>query len=732
MSLWSAITERIAGKDTIIDVSPSMLTAIQTRGAFDPDRVPPYLSSRSANWADINPARIVDTARKSVIVYACLTYLADAVAESPLRVYRSKGDDKIEVPEHRARQVIANPNPFMSEAEFMALLVMCMGMQGYAIVEMVRSGGGLPVELWPLRPDWLSKQMQTNGNGASDYRYYAPGADPRTIPGSDLILIPYRHDDRLDSPGVSPLQIAAREVGIDSTLTEFLKVYLDSGGVPPFVIEYADALDQTVIDQIQEAWAQKYGGSRAYGKMPILHGGYKIAQIGDSLNAMAWPDLRAITEDKICQAFRVPRELVQTHSTAEGGSGLTTTEQQGAMLSLQRYGATPLRNRIDGAFTRSFLTEYTGGDPSYELQFDISDVLSLQEDADARHTRIRADWDSGLLMLDEARQELGMQPLPGGVGGVFKVSFTTVFSKPNELAGSITETPPKQLPATTGKNGHNGHHPPRRYRDESKLSPELLEVRKNMIAANRRDQKRLSEVLNRKLVPFFKAQGKRVVETLEKASPPIEPRTDRQYFTSNPLDLRSVANLQQMDWDEELRLLTDIMNKFYLVSGEAAAAAAESFLGVSIDWTISNPNIARVQNLLGRRIVSISDTTRDDVARVVTESLTEGSTLDQISQRLTGMFEETYKGRSMTISRTESMYSYNTASKVSYQESGLVTDVELADNDTHDTDPQGPTFTTCADRSGMVVPLNDTQPYIDSAHPNCILGIIPLVNLGEG
>src|SRR4030095_11103145 len=114
--------------------------------------------------------------------------------------------------------------------------------------------------------------------------------------------------------------------------------------------------------------------------------------------------------------------------------------------------------------------------------------------------------------------------------------------------------------------------------------------------------------------------------------------------------------LQQMNWDDELEELTKIMDRFYLVSGQAAATAASSFPGVRLDWTMSNRNIQRVHNLLGRRIFGISDTTRDDVARVVTDSLTEGSTLQEISARLTGMFEETYKGRSMTISRTESMY----------------------------------------------------------------------------
>lgn len=706
--------DRIAGKDVpaVIDVSPSMRSALEVRGAFDPDRVLPFAQKRSANWDPINPSRIIDTARKSVVVYACLTYLADAVAESPLRIYRSAGDDRTEVPDHRARQVIANPNPFMSEAEFWALLVMAMGMQGYAIVEMVRSAGGLPVEIWPLRPDWLTKKLQPDGRGAAIFTYRVPGADPRDIPKDDLILIPYRHDDRLESPGVSPLQIAAREVGIDSSLTEFLKVFLDSGGIPPFVLEYPDPIpDPVIIDQMQTAWAQKYGGSRSYGKLPILHGGYHIVKVGDGINDMAWPDLRAITEDKICQAFRVPRELVQTHSTAAGGSGLTTTEQEGAMLSLQRYGATPLRNRIDGAFTRSFLNQFTGGDPQYELQFDVSDVLALQEDADKKHTRVRADWDSGLLTMDEARQELGMQPLPSGQGEVFKVAFTTVFTRPAELApATVTETPPKQLPAATGGKS-------RRYRDETKLAPAALELRKSLVNQNRRDQKRLSDVLNRKLVKFFRDQGARIVAEAQKSY--------------RPFDVRSIAEIYQIDWDAESQLLSEILDRFYATTGDAAAAAASSTLGVSVSWDLANPNIARTMKQLGTRVVGITETTREDVARIVTESLQEGVTIDELSARLTGQFEETYKGRSLAIAKTESQVAYNTASIVSYQESGVVSEAELADNPDHTDDYGASDGLSCADRNGLVVLLADVARHIEAEHPNGSLAVLPVVSLGE-
>lgn len=711
MGILSTALDFVTGRSaitlpTVIDVSPDMRSAIEVRGAFDPERRPAYLQSRSADWALVSNERILDTARKSVVVYACLGYLADAVAESPLRVYRTSNGEKKEAPDHRARQILANPNPFMSEAEFVALCVMAMGMQGYAVVEKVRSAGGLPVQLWPLRPDWLTPRRSPLGDYTEAYDYRAPGVAPRVIPEADVLVIPYRHDDRLTTPGVSPLQIAAREIGIDSALTEFLKTFLDAGGIPPFVIEYPDPIaDQATIDLMQESWSQKYGGSRAYGKLPILHGGYKIAKIGDGINDMAWPDLRAITEDKICSAFRVPRELVQTHSTAAGGSGLTTTEQEGAMASLQRYGATPLRNRIDGALTRGFLAEFTGGDPAYELAFDVSDVLALQEDEDKRHTRVREDYKTGLLTLDEARQEIGLQPLPNGQGDVFAVPFSVVFTRPAELAAPATMPAlPSGAPAKAQ----------RKYRDVKALKPADLELRANATTRAKKDQRRLAEVLDRKLRVFFEGQAERLAAAIRKAG--VDPET------------KSIADL---DWTEEDELFAAILRRFYQEAGAAAAEAAGALLGVSIDWTLANPYVNQVTALLGQRIRGIAQTTKDDVARIVSDGLTEGLSPTEIADSVRELIGgDSYKGRATTISRTESMYAYGQASAASYAASGVVAEIELADNGAHTEHYGASDGLSCAERDGLVVPLGDAGKHLNAEHPNGSLAVLPIVALG--
>jgi len=693
-------------------------SGVQTRGAqpfagpVPSSHADLFTRVGTADWAITgDTVRLQAAARLCVTVYACATYLADAVAESPLRVYRVVDGELEEDVGHRARALIAMPNPHMSEAEFMTLTVMTMAFTGYAVIEKVRSNAGLPVELWPLRPDWLDRERTNDGVGRWVYR--VPGIDPRPVDRDDLLVVPYRHDDRQERLGVSPLHVAAREVGIDSSLTDLLKIFLDGGGIPPFMIEVPDALpDQADLDVFRLKWDQQYGGSKAYGRPGLLYGGMKVHKIGDGINDMAWPDLRGLTELKIAQAFRVPAELIQARDSLQSG-GLETTRAQGAMQQLQRFGAAPLRTRIDGAFTRGLLADFTGGDPTYTIEFDTSAVLSLQEDTDALHTRVRADYQAGILTLNEARVET-QRPDLGVDGDVFAVPFSLTFLRAGELAVSADAPLPKA--AITASSPRAIAAQVRRYRDTKALDPAALELRASTIRTAQRDRQRLTEVGTRKLRAFFQAQGERVAAGLPgKAADGVE------------------AKDAMRDWGDEEQRLRAVLTPLHDQSGKAAYGAAADLLGAELSWDLANPNIRRVMEELGLRIVDINETTRADVVRLVTAGADEGLGVDDIAKSLTDLFEQSYRGRAETVARTETQVSYNLASTLGYEESGVVSGVELADNDSHTDDPMGPTNTTCADRAGLLVSLAEVSDYVASAHPNCQLAVIPVLAtpLGE-
>jgi HK97 family phage portal protein len=708
LSLFSSLVSYLRGDDLVS--LPSAISALDRRGAFDPDRQPDWIVQRAPDWSIDDPVILQDAVRKSVIIYACASYLADAASEAPLIPMRSVDGDlqpDDSRPGRLARSVLAAPNPHMSEAEFYNLLVFTMAIMGYGVVEKVRSGLGLPMQLWPLRPDWLKRRRRNDGT-TDGWDYRAPRNKLRQVPDEDIIIVPFRHDWRFERYGIGPVQVAAREIGIDSSLTDFLKVFLDSGGIPPFVLLNDQPVnDEAKIEAMQLKWQEKYGGSKAYGKLPALHGGWKLQQIGGDLNSMAWPDLRGLTELKICQAFRVPAELVQAWQAQQGGD-LTSTEMEGGMTALQRYGASPIRQRVEGAFTRGFLTEFMGDDAERSLQFDTSKILALQEDTDELHARVRADYNDGLIMLDEARVDIGMDPLPKKQGQIFKLPFTTILVP---ASGLSEELPPARGVSTLSARAG------RRYRDLKALSKATLEQRASVLARTQRDRQRLTEIGARQLRRFWKAQGERIV---------AEATRD----TGINIEARDIAAI---NWDEEEELLADVLLRFYDANGSAAAAAATATTGVSVDWTLANPAIQRVRHLLSQRIRGVNDTTRDDVQRIVTESLQEGVSLQELGERLTGLFEETYKGRSQTVARTESMVAYNSASAVTYAETGVVDDVELVDNPEHTESYDASDGLTCAERDGLVVALADVGRHIDAEHPNGSLSILPILStpLGE-
>jgi HK97 family phage portal protein len=686
--------------DHRVDASP-----LRFRGQFDPERVPDW-QQRKANWAlwDSETLR-ADVVRKSVIVFACLTYLADAVAEATLTAEQYTSADGWQPATDRnalvLQSLLARPNPYMEDAEFDSLLIYQMGIQGYAVVEKVRSGQGLPVELWPLRPDWLAKKPD------GTYTYKPDGSDTtRVILADDLIFLPWRHDDRMQRQGISPVQVAAREIGVDSALTDFLKTFLDSGGIPPFVMTYPDViLDESQIEAMQEKWRQKYGGSKAWGTLPILHGGYNIVPIGNNINEMAWPDLRGLTELKICQAFRVPAELVQAREAFVSGA-LTTTEADGAMTQLQRYGAAPLRSRLAAALGRGLLPEFGLDHVTYRLAFDVSGILALREDTDALHARVRANFDAGLLTMDEARLALDLPELPNAQGQVFKVPFSVVFTP----AAQLTYTGEPEPVAVPEKAV-------RVYMDTKTLSPAQLEFRSRASARIHRDRQRLIEQGARHIGKMLKAQGVRLSESIAKSQGGMERK-----------------DIEAIDWAYEEQELAKVLNRFYMANGEAAFEATAGLTGTESTWQISNPRIAKLMQQLGLRITAINDTTRATVQQLVTDGLIEGQTYAEIAESIAQHVEQTYAGRAMTIARTESITSYGKASVLSYAESGVVEQVEFMDNPDHTEDYGASDGLSCAERDGLVVPLYEAEMHIEAEHPNGSLVVLPVLStpLGEG
>lgn len=710
-------------------------SVIAVRGDVDPNRRADWLiAGRQADFNLWDNDRLrIDAVMKCVTVFACSTLLADAVAEAPLQIQKKDGDEwkPDEAPAARfAQGILDRPNPNMEDAEFWGLVILQQCIQGYAVVEKFRRPGGMVTQLWPLRPDWLHRKRRDDGTADNDYEYHVPGLPPRTVPADDLIFLPFRHDPLNMRKGIGPVTVAAREIGIDSKLTEFLKTFLDAGGIPPFIMTFDEIIeDKSEVTKIQTDWEQKYGGALAWGKLPVMHSGAKIEKVGDGIGEMAWPDLRGLTELKIIQAFGVPPGLVQAFEGMRSGP-LTSTETDGDMTFLQRYGAEPLRMRNAGAMARELLHEYGLADGNHRLKFDTSNILALQEDTDAVHTRVRANYQARLITMNEARVAMGMDPLPKNAGDVFLVGFSDMFVPAADLVavtgGDVPDDPkPLALPASTNAAGLFRSLPAAPLhlvkRDVSRMDAGALEVRANAQRRIMKDRKRLIEIGTRQMRKFFNAQGARIADAFAKAD-------DR-------FEVRSFAERSESDifWDDEQAKLSDVLKLYYLANGQAAFATAGETVGLDIAWDVTNPRILQLQDQLGRRIVRIAERTRKDVIRTIAEATQEGKPIADIAAEIVNLFEQTYRGRAETVARTETQVAYNQSSALAYAESGQVNQCELLDNPDHDEEYGAADGLTCAERDGLIVDLIDVDIHIAGEHPNGSLIVLGILSnpLGE-
>ena len=125
------------------------------------------------------------------------------------------------------------------------------------------------------------------------------------------------------------------------------------------------------------------------------------------------------------------------------------------------------------------------------------------------------------------------------------------------------------------------------------------------------------------------------------------------------------------------------------------------------------------------RVVLIDAATRDAIREQLREGQRRGYSTYQLAygvpeddyRGIDGLFRTTWKGRAEVCARTELAHAQNVASLDRYAATGMVSRVQLVENE--DTDEP------CASRNGKVVPLSSKPGLL---HPNCRLGIIPIVD----
>lgn len=373
---------------------------------------------------------------RNELVYACIRYRAESLPQSVLRVYPA---DRPRTPavlpgngpsldEHRLRRLFEKPNDVTGEFEFFELSSTYKDLAGTCFWLVVNGRDGLPSQLWPLRPDLVG--VLPNPRDPADYVWIyrpdplrpevavpVPNAGSPRAKGADAYIIRIRYPNPNPNDlgwryfGQPPLRPAARATTLDNAATDFVDTLLRNHAMPSVVIETETEVTGALHERLRAKWRQAFSGVNA-GMPAFLQKGMKIHEVGITPTDLEFPDLREVSEARICAAFGVEPVLVGTklgltHNAYKDYHEARSAFWEEAMVSEQRRFVEPVRSYL--------LPRFTGvGRRSVSVEWDNSGVLALKEAEQARWDRAAAALRGGGITRNDFRQIIGLPALPGG------------------------------------------------------------------------------------------------------------------------------------------------------------------------------------------------------------------------------------------------------------------------------------------------------------------------------
>ena len=197
------------------------------------------------------------SAMQMTAVYSCVRILAEAVAGLPLHLYRYKEDGgKEKALSHPLYHLLHDePNPEMSSFVFRETLMTHLLLWGNAYAQIIRNGKNEVVALYPLMPNKMTVDRDSNGHL---YYSYNRGSDEAIRDKQSTVIL--RPSDVLHIPGLgfdglvgySPIAMAKNAIGMAIACEEYGAKFFANGAAPGGVLEHPGTIKDP--QRVRESW----------------------------------------------------------------------------------------------------------------------------------------------------------------------------------------------------------------------------------------------------------------------------------------------------------------------------------------------------------------------------------------------------------------------------------------------------------------------------------------------
>lgn len=352
------------------------------------------------------------TSMQVTAVYCCVRILSEAVASLPLHLYRYTSEgSKEKAVDHPLYFLLHNePNPEMTSFAYRETMMTHLLLYGNCYSQIIRNGKGEVVALYPLMPNRMRVDRDTDGE--LFYEYQTSSDEAHTMPGRNYIVRLSPHDV-LHIPGLgfdglvgySPIAMAKNSIGMSIACEEYGAKFFANGATPGGILEHPGVVKDP--EKVRDSWERAFGGSNNSHKVAVLEEGMKYTPISISPEEAQFLETRKFQIDEIARIFRIPPHMIGDLEK----SSFNNIEQQS--LEFVKYTLDPWVCRWEQSMERSLLTREEK--KTYFFKFNVDGLL--RGDYQSRMQGYAVGRQNGWMSANDIRSLENMDLIPEEEGG---------------------------------------------------------------------------------------------------------------------------------------------------------------------------------------------------------------------------------------------------------------------------------------------------------------------------
>lgn len=250
----------------------------------------------------------------------------------PKEGQQAPGETREVITKHPALDLWRMPNPFMTTMDLVEIGQQHLDLTGECVLVITRQGG-IPLELWPVRPDRITPVPHPT-DFLSGYIYKSPDGEKVPLKSEDVIHIKMPNPSDMYR-GLGPVQALLTDLDSAKYSAEWNRNFFRNSAEPGGIIQVDRRLDDDEFNELRMRWNEQHRGVANAHRVAILEAGEWVDRKMTQRD-MQFAELREVSRDVIMEAFSISRATMGITDGVNYAAAKAAKDQFAELLTTPR------------------------------------------------------------------------------------------------------------------------------------------------------------------------------------------------------------------------------------------------------------------------------------------------------------------------------------------------------------------------------------------------------------